>query len=405
MSNFNYDKSVLKGLGVGEFLGEVKIREQHINAAPAEDIQSIFNANILAEKLHPSCQFVKVVQVIDRVDAKSFVLAADQSKGTEKLAYFRAGQYICIALCIGAVTCNRPYSLSSGPKDALTGSTYMITVKRSKGGFAGEFILDNWTVGTEAVISGPLGDFYYQELRDAKNVVAIAGGSGITPFYSMACAIADGIEDFNLTILYGSRTVAGILLREELDAVAARSKGKVKVVYVISDEQSWGGYEYGFITSDLIKKYAPNDEYSLFVCGPKAMYPFMRSEIEALGIRRKYVRFELSGEYGDPAQDPTYPKGFDGKEYKITVHIRGTVKVVPVKTNQTLLSAMEAGGIRVPSDCRSGKCGWCHSRLISGKVFIPKGYDARRAADKKFGWIHPCITYPLGNIEIEVFPL
>ena len=83
----------------------------------------------------------------------------------------------------------------------------------------------------------------------------MAGGSGITPFYSIACAVADGIEDFVLTILYGSRTKDTILLKEELEAVAARSNSRVKVVHVLSDEAA-EGYEHGFITAELIKKYA-----------------------------------------------------------------------------------------------------------------------------------------------------
>ena len=49
-----------------------------------------------------------------------------------------------------------------------------------------------------------------------------------------------------------------------------------------------------------------------------------------------------------------------------------------------------------------GQCGWCHSRLVSGEVFIPDEADGRREADKKFGWIHPCCTYPLSDIELDV---
>lgn len=61
-----------------------------------------------------------------------------------------------------------------------------------------------------------------------------------------------------------------------------------------------------------------------------------------------------------------------------------------------------AGGHKgLPSRCRSGQCGWCHSRLVSGEVFIPDEADGRREADKKFGWIHPCCTYPLSDIELD----
>lgn len=42
----------------------------------------------------------------------------------------------------------------------------------------------------------------------------------------MAAAIADGIEDFDMTILCGSRTSDGILLKDEIEALAARSGGR-----------------------------------------------------------------------------------------------------------------------------------------------------------------------------------
>ena len=215
MAKYNYDKSALKGLGVGAFLNEVKVREAHIAAAGDEMPQSVFNSNILAEKLHPAKQCVKIAKVVDHDDARSYTLVPDTSGGTEGMAYFRAGQYVAVELNIEGARLFKPYSICSGPKDALNGS-YTLTIRRSKGGYASEYILDNWKEGDQVTISGPQGDFYYQSLRDAKHVVAMAGGSGITPFYSMACAVADGIEDFDLTILYGSRTKDTILLKEEL---------------------------------------------------------------------------------------------------------------------------------------------------------------------------------------------
>ena len=57
MAKYNYDKKVLKGLGVGPFLNEVKVRDAEIEKAPATIPTSIYNANVLAKKLHPSVQF------------------------------------------------------------------------------------------------------------------------------------------------------------------------------------------------------------------------------------------------------------------------------------------------------------------------------------------------------------
>ena len=397
---YGYDKKLLKSLGVGPFLGQVKLREKMIAEASDELPTSIYNANVLAKKLHPHVQYAVISAVTDHGDAKSYTLAPDTEKGVQALAYFRAGQYVSIALDIGEAKLNKPYTIRSCPKDALNG-TYTITVKRNASGFASDYILDNWQVGTKVKLSAPLGEFYYQELRDAKHVVALAGGSGITPFYSMAAAIADGTEDFSLTILYGSRTKGSILLGDELAAIAAASNGKVKVVNVLSHEEA-EGCEKGFITADLIRKYAPEGDYSVYLCGPKAMYSFMATELPKLGLKSRRIRQELPGEYGNPTGDAAYPKEAAGKTYQITVLIRGESQTVPCRADQTLLDALEKAGIRAPSHCRSGECGWCHSRLVSGDVYIPEDVDGRRAADKKFGWVHPCCSFPLSDVTLDV---
>lgn len=401
---YNYDKSALKGLGIGPFLNQVKTRNRMIEAAPDDMPQSIFNVNRLAASLHPARQYVKIASVTHHGDAKSFVLIPDREKGTEKLAYFRASQYVSVELNIGGALVNKPYTIRSNPKDALgEESSYTLTIKLTQPAYASKYILDNWKEGDSLCISGPLGDFYYQALRDAKHVVALAGGSGITPFYSMAAAIVDGIEDFDMTILYGSRSSNGILLKEEIEELAERSKGRVKVVHILSHEEK-EGYEHGFITGELIKKYAPEGDYSVFMCGPKAMYDFEDGEMAKLGLPKRRVRKEMSGDYLGVEKNPDYPAPRE-QEFRLTVDIRGEKQTVACKAGESLLWAMERAGIAAPSHCRSGECGWCHSRLVSGKYFCPREADGRRLADEKFGWIHPCCTFPLSDMEICVYPI
>ena len=404
MAKYNYDKTALKDLGVGAFLKETKVREQHIAEGENTIPTSVYNPNVIASKLHPAVQYGKIIEVIEHADAKTFKIAPNEDMGCNELAYFRAGQYVSIDMEFGGAFMSKPYALSSNPKDALKNNVYSVTVKKNKNGYSSDYVLSNWGVGTSLTMSGPLGDFYYEPLRDAKNVVALAGGSGITPIASMAQAIADGVEDFNLTILYGSTKHDVILLKDLLDDCVSKSNGKIKVVHVLSDEEV-EGYEHGFITAELIKKYAPEGDYSVFVCGPKAMYNFVEGEIAKIGLPIRRVRYELAGEYGDPSKDEEYPKDSAGKTYKVKVVIHGNETEIECKAEESLLHAMETAGIKAPSQCRSGICGWCHSRLISGKVYVPKKADGRRLADKKFGWIHPCASYPLSDIEIEVFPI
>ena len=403
MAKYNYDKKALKGLGVGAFLNEVKVREEHLSQGENTIPTSIYNPNIVSNELHPAIQFGVIKEIIEHKDAKTYIIGPNEKLGTNKLAYFRAGQYVSVVVEPGnGAFLSRPYSLCSNPKDAFKGN-YEITIKKVNDGYASTYILDNWQVGSEITMSGPLGQFYYERLRDAKNVVALAGGSGITPFLSMARAIVEGIEDFNLTILYGSKTSEDILLAKQLKECEEKANGKIKVINVLSDEEK-AGFEHGFITAELIKKYA-KDDYSIFVCGPKAMYKFLETELVKLDLPRRRIRQELAGEYGDPTNDEKYPKDKANKEYKLKVYFRDEVKEITCKAESTLMRAIEEAGIKVTTDCRSGQCGWCHSRLISGDVYIPESHDGRRAADKKFGWIHPCATYPLSDIEIEVFPI
>jgi len=169
-------------------------------------------------------------------------------------------------------------------------------------------------------------------------------------------------------------------------------------------EEPAEGCEQGFLTAELIRKYAPESgDYSIFICGPQAMYNFVDKEIATLGLRKKFIRHELFGEYRHPERDAAY-SGCKDDSFHLTVSICGETKEISCNADDTLLVAMEKNGIAAPAHCRSGICGWCHSQLISGEVYVPKSVDGRRMADLQFGYIHPCCTFPLSDIVIDVPP-
>lgn len=384
-------KHNLDSLNPLKFTEIIKNRETEI--AKAEDIcKADFAANILAKRFHPQKQFLEVSEIKEEKNAKTYTLKAFQC------AYFAAGQYLSVKADIEGKTYSRPYSIVSSPKDALRG-IYKITVKRVEGGIVSNFILDNWQIGASVEVSDPTGSFTYEPLRDAKHIVAIAGGSGITPFVSLAKAVAEGDEDCIITILYGSRLKEDILLKDELDEIS-QSCDKVEVVYVLSHEEK-EGFEHGFINAQIIKKYAPEEEYSLFICGPDSMVGFVDKEIENLALEPKYIRHEVHGEVVNPKNFGGYPSDVP-ETVKITVYVKGEKTEFYAQSRNTILRILETAGINPPSRCRGGECGFCHSKLISGKVFVPKELDKRRQADEKFGFIHPCSSYPLGDIEIQV---
>lgn len=380
-----------------KFKNITKVRENEIQASPATPLPKVLTTNEKAKQHHPVKQEVVISEIRQNgPDAKTIVL---KSADGSRLALYRAGQYVSVSVPIGDTVTTRSYSLCSSPEWAKQGE-YNITVKRDDAGYVSPYIQDNWQVGQKVTISGPQGHLYYEPLRDAKKVIALAGGSGITPFMGMAYAIRDGHEDFDLTIIFGSRTEDGIVYKKELDEVCAACD-KVHVVHVLSDEEK-EGYEHGFITAELIKKYAGEGEYSIFMCGPQAMYNFLDGEIAKLNLRRKFVRREMFGAIKEPWNQPGYPQDVRGKSFKLKVVQYANEYQVEASADEPLLVALERAGIAAPSRCRSGECGWCRSKLVSGKVYIPEKTDGRRAADLDFDYIHPCSSFPVSDVVIEV---
>ena len=345
-----------------------------------------FGVNKVAKSLHPKKQKL----VISKIEEHGNIAKSYYFKSESELAYFKAGQYLTFKLEIGSSVVTRSYSIASSPASALNGE-YQITVKRIADGFVSDYILDNWNVGDEVTAYAPEGNMTYSPLRDAKNIVAIAGGSGITPFLSLARAIDQGDETCSLTLLYGCRTSDEILFRAELDSLAEKNE-KINVVYVLSNSDE-EGYEKGFVGAEIIKKYAPSESYSIFVCGPGGMYKFLETELPKLETERKYIRFEVFSS-GKKSEEP--------RDFNITVINRGNESVIKASSNETVLCAFERAGIEVPARCHTGECGFCRSKLINGKVYIPEGEDKRRIADMQFNFIHPCCCYPESDLVIRI---
>ncbi len=398
-------KSMIPKLPLYPFVLSAAQRVIEVAKTPEGPVKKLedYPVNRLAIALHPEKQFLVVQKIVEHSpDVKTFVFSPDYSAGTSMLAYFAAGSYLSLHYSDENITFTRPYSLSSSPKKSLN-NHYCITVKRVEGGIASNYMLDHWAKGTKVTASAPLGDFTYEPLRDAKHVIGIVGGSGITPFRSMAFAIADGDEDFDLTILYGSRTLKDAVFTDELKALSETCP-KVHLVNVLSEEKAKGS-ESGFITEDLIKKVAPEGEdYSLFLCGPQAMYEFADKEIAKLGLRQKFVRHELFGEYFHPEKNEDYA-GDVSSQFTITVRMAGKECKVPANADTSVLRALEAAGIEAPNQCRSGRCGWCHAQLLSGEVYTPKAVEGRRMADITYGYIHPCCSFPLSDLVIDIPPV
>ncbi|MDO4852749.1 MAG: iron-sulfur cluster-binding domain-containing protein [Clostridia bacterium] len=388
-------KGFLKDVGGASRVTKARLNAFETASPRAETIDPIGD---VAHEWHPGAIDLVVTEI--RTASKTAKTVRFEKVGGGKLPPFYAGQFISLAFTIDGKTVCRPYSISSAPFEARQEKAFVeITVRRSKGdGFIADYINDSLKVGDRVRGSMGLGQFYYEPLRDAKHVVALAGGVGITPFAAMAKEIAHGTLDFDLTILYGSESSDDIILKEELEALAGE---KVHVVNVLSgDEPDWKG-EKGFLTAELIRKYsAPDTTY--FICGPQVMYKFLRSEIKKLNVPQRRVRFEMFGQAKDIASFPGYPVEKKDETYTLTV-MRGIHKdEIPARACESLVVACERAGILLLTDCRSGECGFCRTKVLKGEYYVCPEGDGRRAADKDFNYVHACATYPLSDMTIKI---
>lgn len=386
MANIN-----LVGLGkkdIEKFHELEKERNKIIKDSSSNNLETNFPVNELATKLHPKVQHVKIAKIIEEnEETKTFVLEPDQETKTKKLAFFRPGQYISIEVPIGESIYKRPYTLSSSPKKIYE-NKYTITIKRVPYGKVSNYFLDYVEIGDKFNISAPTGNFYYSSLRDAHHIIGIAGGRGITPFMSMAEAIQDGTMDCKLTILYGVKSKSDIIFRERLEEITSKTdKVKLAYVMVVDDDTEFAS---SFIDKELLDKYI-EEESSFFVCGPISIYERMNEVLKEYNIPVKYIRHDAFLSEMDIYKEEDY-------NVKILTHN----EEISIKCNgrETLLEAMEKNGVIAPSRCHVGECGFCRSKLISGKV---KTFDDTiRVGDKNFNYIHPCSSYPESDIVLKL---
>ena len=357
----------------------------------------------LCQELHPEFTEVEVREVED-VSLTARRIFFKPLPGFV-LPPFEAGQYAVIDLEIGNTKTSRPYSICSAPYQARQGeeSFFAITVRKGKPGegFASDFLYET-KPGARFTVHLPFGHFNVEPLRDSNNLVALAGGSGITPFLSMGLEIAHGTLDATLTILYGSASYNDIVLEKQLSELTGRCK-KIKVVNVISGEglAIKEGDEKGFLSAEVISKYMGADP-TFFVCGPLPMYRFVSRELEKLNIPKRRIRMEVFGGPKDIRKDEGYPASIQKQTFSLTV-VRGIHEtVIPALSTESLAVSLERAGIYVRTCCRSGSCGACRVEVLSGDFFVAKEGDGRRMADKANGFVHSCSTYPLSDMKIKV---
>lgn len=379
-----FKKQIFGFMDMLRFKKLVPNRREALANGSDQPLPTEYRTNNLATALHPGYIEVELTHIVQLTpNMKNFTFKRVDSSA---FPFFRAGQYVSLQAKIGDSLVSRPYSISSSPDEALEGR---LSLGIEDAGFFSGYMNNEAKIGDRFVMTEPSGEFHYENIRDKKNIVCIAGGSGITPFLSMAKSFAEGNEDYNMTLFYGAKDFENLAYRDELEVL---KKSGVQIIYVL--ETAHEGCEQGFVTAKMLEKYVDINASTFFMCGPVAMYASILDELKPYNLPLKSVRKDAAT-CGD--LDIDTPKTF-----RLTVHMRDKVYEIDAKENETLLTSMERAGLNAPNKCRAGGCGFCHSKWLGGEYIIAKGRDGRREADRKFGFIHPCVTYPQSDMEIDV---
>ncbi len=200
-----------------------------------------------------------------------------------RLRPWRPGQFMFLRLVRpGRRSEEHPFTISAAP----TEGRLQATIKES-----GDFTatIGETRVGDGALVDYPYGRFSYVHHR-AQSFVFIAGGVGITPIRSMLRTLADTGDERPAALIYGNKTEADILFREEL----AGLPDHVRVVHVLSEpDDGWEG-ETGYVSADLLHRHAGDllATAAVYLCGPPPMLAMIRTVLEEMGVPPRRIHFE-----------------------------------------------------------------------------------------------------------------
>ena len=198
---------------------------------------------------------------------------------------YKPGQYIMVTIKSGEKELVHPLSLSSSPTDLdfieftkkLTSSEYSNRLRAMR-------------IGDWAKIDGPYGKFTCE--CEFEKILFLAGGIGITPFYSIVKFCTDNKLPTGMILFYGARNQSEIAFKTELDEMQLRN-GNLRIIYVLNEATpGWSG-KVGFVTPEMIRQEVPEfKDYVFYACGPPGMVSAMQKMITALGLPASQLRLE-----------------------------------------------------------------------------------------------------------------
>jgi ring-1,2-phenylacetyl-CoA epoxidase subunit PaaE len=340
---------------------------------------------------------LKVVKVVrETKDAVSIYVTEADGSALE----FRPGQFLSVDVTVDGERLRRAYSLASA---CLPDVPVHVTVKRIESGRVSNYLNDTVREGDELQVLGPSGNFTIEPRQvNARHLIMVAGGSGITPIMSILESALRLESGTRATLIYGNRGWDDVIFRDRLAALCDEFEDRLVVDHVLElAPESWPGGE-GLLDGDMLearmRALGIEDDGLIryFVCGPT---PMMEAAHQAL-LQRGVDASRIAEERFTSPEARSAQVGSDKTEL-VVISKSGHEQGVQVEPGQTILEAALAAGIDMPFSCAMGGCGACRVHHAEGDIQMEEPNCLSRA-EREQGYVLTCVGRPLTQTKIEV---
>lgn len=340
----------------------------------------------------------KIIKETD--DAVSVVF---KNPGFFKRIKYKPGQFLTLKLPIKNKVENRAYSLSSSP---WIDKFLRITVKRVEDGLVSNFICNELKEGQKVEIEKPMGNFFVSpDQRKQKSYVMLAGGSGITPIYSILQSILKKETKSSITLIYANRDEASIIFKKKISDLANEFPNKLKVHHLVdikSTNDSGLNYHNKRFDEDLLdgimqKRELSYDRSDFLLCGPEG---FMDAVLEVLNKKNVAPERIKKEAFTVDLSKITAVTGSKGITSSVKVNGVGGNDIIAVDKGKTILQAALDQNVEIPYSCRSGMCSSCKAICKTGSVTMIDGHLLPQSEVDQ-GFILTCVAFPQTE-EVEI---
>jgi stearoyl-CoA 9-desaturase NADPH oxidoreductase len=302
-----------------------------------------------ASKLNPTWSWDRPMARITGRKAESADTVTLWLQPNGHWAGFQPGQHLNVSARLDGVRVTRSYSLTSA---SAADGRLAITVKRVDGGKLSRYLCEDARIGEVLEVGQAFGEMTLPASPQG-NWLFLAAGSGITPLMSMTRALAAQGMPVPLTLLYWARTRHELCFVDELKRYAA-THPNFSVHFVLTREPATGDEATGRLSEAMIQALIDDaSSRQVFACGPGGFVDTARA---ALSSKVKSFQAE--------AFSPPPRTVEESGSVQVTLAASGRTLIVP--RGQSLLTALEAEGLRPASGCRMGICNTCSCGKSSG---------------------------------------